>query len=103
MKILVQYVRKQGRKELLEDGTVKLHRGKPVGIVVAVGKGKIGWSLCNKTDRWDKEVGKSLAIGRAIDDGRTEIELRLIPSTVFPLYLDMVRRSEKYFSRKKAS
>lgn len=94
MKMLMRYVRKEGRKEVLEDGTVKLHRGKPVGVVVAIDKGKIGWSLCNKTDRWNREVGKNLAIGRAVNG---IVAGKLIPQTVFPVFLDMVRRAEKYF------
>ena len=51
MSTLVQYVR---------NG--KNHR---IGVVVAVGKNQIGWSLCNKTDDFDKQRGLSIAIGRA--------------------------------------
>jgi len=49
--MLVKYVRDSKRR--------------PVGIVVATGKYKVGWSLCNGKDKWNKEVGLSLAAGRA--------------------------------------
>ena len=49
--MLVKYVRDSKRR--------------PVGVVVATGKYKVGWSLCDKKDKWDKKVGVALAAGRA--------------------------------------
>lgn len=50
---VIQYVRKNGR---------------PLGAIVAV-KGehgfRIGYSLCNKRDRFKKETGLKIAFGRA--------------------------------------
>ena len=37
-----------------------------IGILVALNKNQIGWSKCNiKKDRFDKEMGLKIAIGRA--------------------------------------
>ena len=49
--MLVKYVRDSKRR--------------PVGVVVATGKYKVGWTLCDKKDKWDKKVGVALATGRA--------------------------------------
>ena len=57
--MLVKYVRDEKRK--------------PVGVVVATGKYKVGWSLCSKEDKWDKKVGMTMAVGRAV-----------MPKTGFP-------------------
>lgn len=35
------------------------------GVVVSVGRNQIGFSLCCPKDRWNKELGKKIAIGRA--------------------------------------
>ena len=50
--MLVKYVRDAKRK--------------PVGVVVATGKYNVGWSLCSKEDKWNKKVGITMAVGRAI-------------------------------------
>lgn len=57
--MLVKYVRNRKRR--------------PVGVVVATGKYHVGWSLCDKKDEWDKEVGMAMAVGRAV-----------MPKTGFP-------------------
>lgn len=36
--------------------------GKRLGIVVAVGKDKVGWSKCAENDTFDKNVGISIAL-----------------------------------------
>lgn len=40
--------------------------GKKCGVVVALSRGRIGWSKCNlKKDRFNKAMGKKIAEGRA--------------------------------------
>ena len=51
MSMLVKYVR--------DD---KNHR---IGVVVAMNKTQIGWSRCNKKDKFDKLRGLGIAINRA--------------------------------------
>lgn len=50
-KPLIQYIRDVNKK--------------PIGVVVAVDRNKIGWSLCHKDDKWDREKALKIAIGRA--------------------------------------
>jgi hypothetical protein len=38
----------------------------PVGVVVAIGRHALGWSLCNAWDVFNKQQGLSMALGRAI-------------------------------------
>ena len=44
---------------------VKNEKGNRVGVVVATGAFKIGWSLCNKLDKWDRKKGLMIAEARA--------------------------------------
>ena len=44
---------------------VRDNKRRPIGVVVATGKYKVGWSLCDKKDKWNKKVGVALAAGRA--------------------------------------
>lgn len=38
---------------------------KRIGVIVAIGPGEIGWSLCNPLDKFDKKYGKQVAVARA--------------------------------------
>jgi len=44
---------------------VKSESGKKVGVVVALSSKKIGYSLCNPKDKFDKNYGKFIAVKRA--------------------------------------
>ena len=102
MKVLIKYVRKESKDFVEEpDGTLRKCRGKPVGVVAAVGKGRIGWSLCGKNDAWDKEVGRSMAIGRALAGDNNAVNLLNLPQTVSKDYFEMFERSQVYFARKR--
>ena len=37
-----------------------------IGVIVAISVDNIGWSQCNKKDKFDKERGKEIALGRAM-------------------------------------
>lgn len=52
-------------KYLREKKEGEVGRGKPIGIVVALDKTRIGFSLCNPLDQWDRKKAKTIAIGRA--------------------------------------
>ena len=39
--------------------------GVPFGVVVAVGPGQLGWSMCSKKDQWNRRLGLTIAEGRA--------------------------------------
>lgn len=38
---------------------------RPYGVIVALDREHIGMSLCNKKEKWDKELGLEIAAGRA--------------------------------------
>ncbi len=44
---------------------VKADSGKKVGVVVALSSDKIGYSLCNPLDIFNKRIGKAIANSRA--------------------------------------
>lgn len=82
--MLIQYVRGKRRR--------------PVGVVVALDKNKIGWSLCSKLDKWDKKTGIRLAIGRAFLNPITA----QVPQTIQRVYFTMIDRASKYFASPKS-
>lgn len=51
-KVLVQYLRNSKRQ--------------PKGVVVAIGAGIVGWSLCSKHDTYNREHGLMIAHRRAV-------------------------------------
>ena len=76
--MLVNYVRDSKRQ--------------PVGVGVAIGKYKVGWSLCDRKDKWNKEIGVALAAGRAA------LPKNLVPAqTVFEAVTRMKRRAVEFY------
>ena len=71
--MLVKYIREK-TKEDIEKG----YKGKPTGVIVAINKDHIGWSLCNSKDNFNRNLGKDIAIGRAKKYKITEIEFENI-------------------------
>lgn len=87
-KVLIQYLRK---------------RNSNPGVVVAIGPDIIGWSLCNKKDRYSKEMAFHLALGRAekaakLDPAEREYYYyERIPTTLLDIATKVRNRSEQYF------
>ena len=78
-KMLVAYVRKNRT---------------PYGVVVAIGRNLVGWSKCNKKDKWDKVKGLELAVGRATI---TQLDLSTIPPDMVEPAIKMITRSRRYY------
>jgi len=60
--MLIKYVRKGGNRKK--------------GVLVAVqvdGKINFGWSLCHRRDKFNKDKGKQIAIGRAVCGKKVKI------------------------------
>lgn len=76
--MLVQYVRNAGNH--------------PIGVVVATGQDKIGWSLLNKKDRWNREKGLFIAQNRSENGFNSEI-----PHAVLPVFAQMLDRMNRYY------
>jgi len=73
---------------------VKNNRGNLIGVVVATDKHNIGWSLCNKRDRFNKDFGRYIAIGRAEMDSTVDI-----PHSIINEYIEMKNRALRYFKK----
>lgn len=58
--MIVKYIREKTKGDE-ERG----YKGKPIGVIVALDKDHIGWSLLNPRDQWNKTLGKYIAIARA--------------------------------------
>lgn len=69
----------------------------PYGVIVAVktddGFG-IGYSLCNKKDRFSKDMALKIAIGRA--EIKNE-EVRVLPHPVARMVASFTERCKKYY------
>ena len=93
-RVLVSYVRKQGARD--PENLGKRFKGQPIGVVAAIGKGLVGWSLCMKTDGWDAEHARNLAIGRAVTQDMPDTA-----QSVKKALSEMYFRSENYYGRKR--
>lgn len=60
MGILINYIRE---KSFLDE--LMGYKGIPKGVMVALDKDHIGYSLCNPKDRWNKKLGLTIAKNRA--------------------------------------
>jgi hypothetical protein len=82
---------------------VKDKHGHLKGVVCATSNIGIGWSLCRKEDKFDKDFGIRIAEGRAkkiekiseeIEDSFINIE---VPPSITDQFDKMVERAEKYY------
>ena len=109
-KALVQYARTKGKvTNMLSDSILygyscyrKFERGKKFGVVVALDKDILGWSLCNKKDKFDKEKGVAIALGRAALASEMSLSERSnyydqVPQSLVKVFEEMRERSKKYF------
>lgn len=72
---------------------VRDKQGHPIGVVVATGANRIGWSKVNgKLDKFDKNLGIKIAKGRAASGTVTRT-----PSEVKPYFKKMYYRAQRYF------
>ena len=72
--------------------------GDPIGVIVSTERGKVGWSLCNPKDRFDKKLGKMIAINRADAYGFDKDSLLSnVPNSIFTEVIKMYDRSTRYF------
>lgn len=70
----------------------------PIGIIVAIDRNRIGWSLCNKKDQFNKYIGKRIAINRADYYGTNkDLLLEEVPDSIREEIIKMYDRSKKYF------
>lgn len=76
--MLVKYVRNDKRAK--------------IGVVVAIGKGQVGWSMCHRLDKFDKAKAIKIAKGRA--DRGSNVTL---PGAIFNDYNAMTDRSERFY------
>ena len=74
-------------------------KGRPVGCVVAVAPEKIGWSLCKKGDALRKEIGRAIALGRAMHDHNNHA----IPKTLLNLYLVVYAQSKNEINKEETN
>ncbi len=66
-----------------------------IGIVIATGRGKIGWSRCQLPDKFNKSLGLKIALGRAKKGSRKRIPDQLLRTVV-----DSYRAAEIHFKEK---
>lgn len=109
-KVLVEFLREDDKLVAVLDvnplgipmARVEKIRGKKIGVVVAIGDGILGWSLCNSKDEFDKEKGLSIALSRAHYAGSLSIRGReelyqKVPFSMEKLFSKMSERSSRYF------
>lgn len=80
---------------------------RPYGVVVATGRDKVSWSLCNPKDHFDRDLGKMIARGRAeagygLHDAVENFPQADLGRAVEDGYRRMVIRAEKYYKEDEA-
>ena len=90
--MIVQYVRDKHRN--------------PVGTVVATltrdNEISVGWSRCNKLDRFTKSVAKQIAYERAVRENATEAlreEFQTLPMSYCIAIAKIVDRAVRYYKQ----
>lgn len=77
-------------RELIEY--VRDRDGAPVGAVVALGKGQVGWSRKHRLDNWDREKALMIARNRAVVGSGKQV-----PHDVKLTLEKMTERANRYF------
>lgn len=83
---------------------VRDKNGSPRGVLVAVKNGdyvgvqgfKIGYSLCNKKDRFSKKMALDIAIGRAEESDNFDLR-KPYPREVENMFVPFFERCKKYY------
>jgi hypothetical protein len=110
-KVLVEYYREKTKNVpvlvQIEEGVFERNsiviKGRPIGVVVAIAPGVIGWSLCNQDDVFSKEKAIDLALNRAFlaenmnEEVRTKFYAKM-PRSLDKLFVKMDERSQIYFT-----
>ena len=64
-----------------------------IGVVVALNRETLGWSLCHKgLDKFDRDLGLKIAVGRAEKGSYVSI-----PACVKPTISKVQERAKRYF------
>jgi|WetSurMetagenome_2_1015567.scaffolds.fasta_scaffold117592_1 hypothetical protein len=61
--VLIHYLRKNSHQTV---PTTSKEKGRPFGVIVALDKDKIGWSICHNVEPWSREEAIKRAAGRAM-------------------------------------
>lgn len=108
-KTLIKYFRKPDcykavivHKMFGPSARLEFVKGEKRGVIVAIGAGKVGWSLCDKLDKFDKTVGLEKAIERAeflitASDTERALYFANVPRSMTSDVEEMVKRSFDYF------
>jgi hypothetical protein len=132
-KVLVSYLKEDDRLQSAIDyrceggpkAILEVVKGERIGVVVALGAGVFGWSLCNKKDQlvpvaetsgeivvisvpgdtFDKAIGLDKALQRAKIAQSLDAENRVsfykkVPYTLSNLFEQMTERAEIYYANK---
>lgn len=78
---------------------VRNRKGIPVGVIVAMksdGGFGIGYSLCNRKDRFKKETALKIAFGRAESNGAS-LMLHELPRGIARVLPEFMERCKKYY------
>ena len=75
MKMLIKYVYDKSIRNVIGEPIfmdkykqewIRVDRGRPIGVIVALSPDKIGWSRCDTRDHFSKRIGKDIAMDRAV-------------------------------------
>lgn len=71
---------------------VRNNKNSKIGVVVATGRDRVGWSMCHRLDKFDKAKALKIAKGRAERGSNVSL-----PGVIFNDYNAMTDRSERFY------
>lgn len=118
-KVLLQYINTPDKVTAYVDystgipvAKLKVVKGKRIGVVVSVGHGIMGWSLCNETkeiegkkDVYNQKLAMKIALNRANhaayleEDDLEDYYENNLPYSIGDTFMRVYQRSLKYFQK----
>ena len=106
--IIYQGIDTDGSSIAISQAVLTYEKGEKKGVLVAIGPGIIGWSLCNFSAKyWEKEVfDKKLGLHIALNRAEAASKMSTIekaeyydnvPSSMQESFEEMLNRSYRYF------
>ena len=107
--IIYQGIDTDGSSIAIPQAILTYEKGEKKGVLVAIGPGIIGWSLCNsgakyywELDVFDKKLGLHIALSRAEAASKMSTIEKAeyydnVPSSMQESFEEMLNRSYRYF------
>ena len=67
-----------------------------IGVIVAMSSNKVGWSRCQPEDKFNKQLGLKIAIGRALRGSKKKV-----PDALLRDMVEMYPKALRFYAQKR--